>query len=244
MGHFPLGIVSSQGVAPFTPDAVTFDGTNDYLTLNSALTGSSAGKQLTISLWVHPSSTQTGRVLVMKTADGDPRWLLRFNGSSSAWTVFAKNSSSTTICNIANTQTLNTGVWNHWLFSIDMASQSNTKAYYNDVSDTITFTTFTDENLALNADDVIIGAQNLSGDAKMNTDAAVLWYNEGWYDLDTESNRRLFISAAKKPIVPPTGLVYFNGDASVWNAGTNGGTAQDFTMNGSVADSSNEPVEI
>ena len=87
---------------------------------------------------------------------------------------------------------------------------------------------------------------------KLNGEIGPVWFDTTWIDFNVEANRRKFINADGTPAdlgsdgSTPTGSqpkIFMNGDATYWNAGTNGGTGGAFTMTGSVTDSGNEPID-
>jgi hypothetical protein len=260
----PLGfgrsILSKPIVAAaggYTAEAVTFDGT-DSLEKTSNLTGLSNGKQFTVSTWLYTGVSSTYGVFGNHGFKVYAQWRLGDNRID-----FVGNSTSGLILNDQAASTFNAGEWYHILYSVDLGvASSNTQCYVNDTQATITHATFSDADLAF--DSGAISAGWTVGSIYDNTpandpfqeivgDMSEFWWDDSFLDLTTETNRRKFITADGQPVdlgsdgSTPTGSspkMYFTGEASTWNAGTNAGSGGAFTMNNAVTDSSNEPVEF
>ena len=143
--------------------------------------------------------------------------------------------------------------WTHYLLSIDMDSQVNSRLFINDEEYAISWDTFdTGTNIPW---DVFTSVKYLFPANyplfRVEYDNAELYLTNEYLDLSVEANRRKFINADGTP--PPLGvdgrlptftqpLLYMSGDATVWNAGTNKGSAANLTTTGTFTDSTYEPV--
>jgi len=238
--------------------AVTFDGSSDYLSHTSSA-GFTDGKQLTVSMWFRPATVHTARIYEFANAlysqagseifivsDGRIRWGAR--NSSNNYVMRFDILSTGTKAYSANT-------WYHLLGSVDLTSTSTRHFYLNEVAITNpsdgTWSDYNNDNMDLTRNTYAIGsASDFSN--KFNGDLGPLWIDDSYIDLSVESNRRKFISSSGTPVdagsdgSTPTGsqpLIYIKGGATTWNSATqNVGSTSDFTMTGSVTDSSNEPV--
>ena len=251
------GITASkiQAGAPapaYAPDAVVFDGNFDYLKRTSQLTGISDGSQGTISFWIHLNvSSLTDRLLYMLNENTQQTMAIHMSGGK--FRVVLKQSDGTSLKVSIGDTALTTNTWHHVLASWDLSTTSKLDVYIDDVSHAMTATTNLTGTIDYTAANVGIGA-NTAGGSKTDCDVADFYFNSTTYlDLSVESNRRKFITSDKKPVdlgsdgSTPSGtapVIYFTGNAATWNAGTNSGSGGNFTMNGNVSESINEPVEV
>lgn len=260
------GIVAHpQPTAPagYTAEAVVFDGTNDYYigTSPPGILGTepTAGKQVTMSFWIWPVElTWDYHFFIGKASANTSKGgvIVRFTDIHKLQVLFY-DSGGNEIFNWVGDTTITASTWHHIAFSIDMANKPDSYFYVDDVQQTITDTTFTNTNITFDKR-LEIGFWNASADAG---EYAEYYLNlEEHIDLSITINRRKFLSpkvGSPSTFVPvdlgadgsiPTGtspLFFFKGPASEWNSTTNNkGSGEDLDMNGSVTDSSNEPVEI
>ena len=252
MSHFALGM--NNQVSTFTAEAVTFDGTNDYLT-NSSPTNPSAGDLFIFSAWWYMSSANVASIVTLNNSIGNRIVEFKHNTSTSpdrVMEVIIKNSSDALSHYYRVDANMNLNTWNHWLCAMDASTSATKEIWLNDVKQTVNTVTDTTDAIPYNlVTDMYVGqTQELT--TPYTGDLSEVYFTNEYLDFDTESNRRKFITSDGKPVdlgsdgSTPTGtqpLIYMTGAASVWNAGTNAGSAGNFTMSGSVTDSSNEPVE-
>lgn len=233
--------------------AVNFNGTDTYLTRGAGLTGAADSKLVTGSFWVkHAVDDVEERYIAGATTVGGATIAgfrpFRFNTNNSL-VVFGANAANTAILNIqSSVDSMAAGVWRHGMYSVDMADTAKRHLYINDVSDLDSVTTYTDDTLDFTLADWAIGAR-VNAANKLNGDMAdfLLW--PGVYvDLSVEANRRLFISAAGKPVRPQvaedalgTPLVALYGPTASWH--TNKGSGGGFTENGALADAATSPSD-
>lgn len=245
----PVRIRTSDYLA----DAVYFDGTNDVLDRTS-LTGIADGKQFIASLWLRPDSTWTdaSQYLFVMSDGTTMRMFLRYVYAGNTIALNARNAAGTNVYARSSTLTVTPNQWNNVLISFDLTDTNKNHLYINDVSDTGSTATFTDDTMDFTLNHYNIGARydRLSG-TRFAGDMAELYFTTSYLDLSVESNRRKFITSSGTPAylgvngAIPTGtapILYMKGIAAVWNLGNNYGTGGYFTTTGAVTDSTNEPV--
>ena len=228
----------------YTANAVTFDGTNDYLSHTSAFAGVTDGKQITVSFWArfetYPSATfqilgsQPGRASISYSGNGTETMQLVLRDTSN---VLNTNVGCGPDPHVA-------GVWYHHLISVD-TSTGTANCYVDDADSMQTFTAPTDATLDFDMTSWAIGSTH-SGNSKLDGQIADLWIDFGTYiDFSIEANRRKFISAAGYPVnlgangSIPTGStpdIFLSGDTATWH--TNDGTGGGFTETGALTDGS------
>ena len=231
-----------------TPEGVSFDGSNDWLSRSSVLSGSSdTVKTLTLSVWVYydpiPAvDSQIVKVLdIRQGSSGHVALQLRV-GSYGTAAIAAEYGSSwgQAINDVYNdSSTPDAGVpqsgWNHILYSVDL-NNTTSAMYINDVlanpstdgsslaNQPMLFTTY--------GADINVGRQ-YGGNYYMKGRLAHLFLDFTYRNLSTVSNRRLFIDSDGKPsdTIPSSPILYLPmTEAST--AGSNSGTGGDFTVNG------------
>lgn len=241
------------GAAAYEPDAVYFDGSNDYF-YRSGFSASDA-KTITFSCWAYFATSGASEWLFY-AEESNLRGAIYKHGTSDKLRLYWENSSGTKILDQYTTNTLPIGEWVHIMLSVDMASTSH--IYINGVDDAAAAGTFTNQNLDLTPSRFCVGSRYIASPDPLYADLAEVWFDDSYMDLSSSSNRAKFISGSGSGATPvdlgssgenPTGsspLLCMSGNASTWNsAGTNNkGTGGGMTVVGAVADSSNEPVEV
>ena len=243
---------SSMLAAGYRARAVVFDGTNDWLSRTSALTGAALGKQGLVSVWfklnggdaarqsifgISNVSTSVSRIGVQRETTN----LLR---------IFGFNTAGTQRLNMASTASyVSGGGWKHLLAAWDLATPV-ARLFVSDADDEAAGSTETDDTLDYTNTNVSVGG-SVNGSEKITMDLADLYVNlAATLDPSVEANRRKFISASLKPVdlgqdgSTPTGsqpLVFFSGDAAAW--ATNKGSGGAFTVNGALADAATSPSD-
>jgi hypothetical protein len=214
------------------PEGVSFDGTNDYLSRTSDLTGNTDSKTFTFSAFVFCPRVSGSMVSPRPLSNGSGRFNIygsSGSGSAHSFTLRGSNTSGTIILNATTSAKLVGDNWVHLLVSIDMANSSNRKVYINDEEDTgVVWTTYTNQNIDFTD---TVWRVNTTGGQKARLAHVFLDYT--YRDLSTESNRRLFIDSDGKPssTIPSSPILYLPmTDAAT--AGSNSGTGGDFTVNG------------
>lgn len=239
----------------YEPNAVIFDGTNDYLRHATALTGVTDGTSFSCALAVRRGATSGTGVFpriagAQASAGGSTRWSIGFQPSNHATTpdsfyVEGKNSSNTTIClfySSIGVTTLN--VWTVILASYDLTDVAKRHLYIDDVDRFGTVTAYTAAtNVVFSAPFTSIGG-NEGGSQKVNGQIADLWIDFNRYvDFSVASNRRLFFASNGKLVNKgttgntPFGTapeIFLSGLTADWH--TNKGTGGGFTEIGALTD--------
>jgi hypothetical protein len=274
--------------APYAAEAVRFlwDGNiaTEKCTLLrlSALANATSNYVFTMSLWYYPYNSyyntplRLGNVIsgFMATQiwDGSQgNWGFRYNAGASTETVV------TTDLYAPGTNCIN-NQWNHYLVSIDLGTGGDdpTAAYVLHNNNLVAMLKgpawVNGKGRLINWSSrapIISPEWSWDPHGRLNADVADLWFTNQYLDITQETVRRKFITAGGKPVFLgnngelPTGaspLVFFSGDRTVWNAGTNKGTGGNFitpyeiTANpqtdgnpsgpGLHTDSTKEPVQL
>jgi hypothetical protein len=229
-------LAATQTTAPPDFAKVVFDGTNDYLSKASGLTGAVDTNQLTIVFRVRVDATANFRYIFSNTNDG-LRALIRPNTN---WVTFgALRNSDQNYYYEADLQTSGSvGAFITYYMKMNdstiQAYEGNTSVSLGSVNDLRSGST-----LDWTYSSFTIGAAS-GGATKFEGQMQFLWIDKTDLDFSNATVRNAFTyNNIGTNGEGPTGsapLVYFSGNAAVWNAGTNKGTGGNFTMNGSVTD--------
>lgn len=233
-----LGVatVLSPSPANYYPHAIgDFDGTNDYLSLASDLTGNADSKLWLFSAWLRfDGGDATHQVFAGSTGSG----IIIYKHNSNKIRMYAEEPGNGLILDQYSTTTYTAGAtWYHVLCSGDLG---NNKAYIyvNDVSVGDTPATLVDDEIDYTRPAWAVGATTVPS-IPMNGAIAELYLAREYLDISSEANRRKFIDTNGYPVdlgltgYKPTGtapIMYFRSRAN--NAGLNSGTGGDFTING------------
>jgi hypothetical protein len=225
--------------------AVNFDGTNDYLTRGGGLTGAVDSKTLTVSTWIKNNSDGSFKTLIESYVSTTIRhqFLKRDINNLS---MVLQNSAGTVILNVRTTSGSNAAAngWKHYLLSVDLSDVGKRWLYLNDVSDYQSIT-YTNDTIDWTLDDWYFG--NSLSSSLLSADLANFLFWPGVYlDCSVTANRRMFISAAGKPVHPQVSIdalgvpkMAFYGQLSDWP--TNKGSGGAFTMHGALTASATDP---
>ena len=224
-----------------TPEAVSFDGTNDYLSRSSDMTGNVDGKTFTFSCWIYQPRNSAGTLPSPRPlSNGSGRFKVYGSSGSGvgSYTLRGKNTSGTIVLNATTAAKVSGDGWVHLLVSIDMASTVNRKVYINGEVSSVTWTTYTNDNIDFTD---TVWRVNSTGGQKARISNVFLDYT--YRDLSIEANRRLFIDADGKPADGQADLspILYLPMTSADTAGTNSGTGGDFTVNGVLATAERGP---
>jgi hypothetical protein len=235
----------AAGDDEIVPIGVDYDGTNDYLSRATDLTGNSDGKTFTFSAWIYETSGNS-KIYHIDNGSGATRFQISFDGTgaSSKLEMTATNPSGTTVLNIDSpTSNLSNNTWQHILISIDLTNASNRYIYINDVSQSVTWNTYSNDNIDFTSAYLAIGAATYSGGVygQVKGRLAGVYLDYTYRDLSIEANRRLFIDDDGLYVTPPTtGIISVPMDDPA-DPGRNDGTGGNFTLNGVVARSGRGP---
>ncbi len=231
-------------------EAIDFDGTNDYLSRASDLTGNADGKTFTFSAWVYVSSysTATQRIYASVTTGGNMRFSIVVN--SSGITLTGVNASATTILSSVGNTVVPLNSFTNIIVSVDLSNTENRFVYINDALDTTqNWATYSDDSIDFTASSIspahVVAVSSLNT-TKVLGRLAHLYLDYTYRDLSVEANRRLFITADRKPASGQAALnpILYLPLSDATQPGKNLGTGGDFTLTGVVAKSGRGPNQF
>ena len=233
----------------FNPNAVKFDGTNDYLTRGADLTGIADSKSGILSVWLRQDYDIAGannQFLISPVAAGSR--VQFFLGSNNKIFLRGYNAATTKILDINSSPFSKSPKWIHFLASWDLAT-GVLNLYSNDTSDLTTTTNTNDTIDYAGGADWCIGNDFASHTIPFFGSMAELYFAPGQYlDFSNSTNRRKFIDANGLPVSlgatgsTPTGsqpAIYLKGDKSAF--GVNSGSGGNFTLTGALETASQNP---
>lgn len=222
--------------------AIDFDGTNDYLNRASDFTGNADGKTFTFSTWGWLG--QVGSNQRIYRADTSNVYFDIYINTSQQIILTAKNAAGVTILSATVTSLLPVAnTFANILISVDLANASNRSAYITDVAASVTWTTYTNDSINFTCSPHAI---NDGGSTKGRF--AHLYLDYTYRDLSNSANRRLFITADRKPaasgaLITLSPIAYFKMDDPA-TAHVNSGTGGNMVLNGTIARSSRGPNQF
>jgi len=211
-------------------EAVSFDGTNDYLSRSSDLTGNADSKTFTLSAWVYNSPTD-GFILRSLGSSGQFKFYIDSTGNA---IVRAYNTSGTQALKF--TVPLSTGTsakgcsnytFYHILCSVDLANTANRHLYVNDKAVSVSYSPYVDSSIDFSGGSHSVGSSGGGGNG-LQARLSNLFLDYTYRDLSIEANRRLFIDADGKPasgqadLTPILYLPMTSADTAGSNSGTGG----------------------
>ena len=235
--------ITSQPSANGVADALDFDGTNDYLSRSSDLVRNADGKTFTFSAWILTTTTETSEKYIISNENG--RIVLGYTESTNTLVLSGASPSGTLVLRYTISGALAKNTFNHILISISMTNQATSFVYINDKLASYTVNTFTDSKISFARAWHKIGEY---GGGVFRGRLSNLFLDYTYRDLSIEANRRLFITADRKPTPKATlqalnPILYLPLDDHT-QAGKNLGTGGDFTLNGVVARSGRGPSQF
>jgi Concanavalin A-like lectin/glucanases superfamily len=223
----------------YTPNPVTFDGTNDNLLRGGALSGAVDGKNGTMSLWFRQDAGGHGTVRSVLDAQAN-RVQAQLNASNQM-IMRLRSVAGADVCIqsfIAMTDTR----WHHVIMTT-----SGTAAHSARDNVVTTAPTFSDTDIDWTLTNFSVGS-TIAAASRFFGDLADVWMDAVYFDLTVTDNLRKFIQDNGYPVdlgsdgSGPTGsapLVFFSGKTSEWhqNKGTGGG----YTLTGELTNGT-EPL--
>jgi hypothetical protein len=238
----------ARGPSEYWASAAEFNGTNQYLLKAGNLTGITTGKAFSFALAVRADAGAVNDVLC-DLGDGN-----NFLGAGSKALrisltatpqirITATNSAGTLILSAtATTTSISTaGAWNVVLCSMDLTDAGNRDVYIDGVAQSLTVSTYTDDNISWDTGRNTIAA-NSAGTQPHDGKLGFLWFNTEYIDFSQEANRLKFFDAFNYPVdigadgSTPTGnqpLIYLNNE---FETGVNYGSGGDFTPTNAPTD--------
>jgi hypothetical protein len=239
------GAAATPPVGEGAAKAIDLDGTNDYLSRASDFTGNADGKTFTFSAWVWVDGAGvTHHLLCSDTGSSDYRFQVNLSGN--LFGIVAKNSANAFILSVdvPSPAAIQSYTLYNLLVSADLSNSSNRQAYVNDVSTTASWGIYTNDNIDFTTSAWKIAAR-YDAAQKLKGRLAHIFLDYTYRDLLIEANRRLFITADRKPaakagLVALNPILYLPMDDPT-TAHINQGTGGNFTLNGVVARSGRGP---
>ena len=231
-------------------NAVNFDGTNDWLSKATDLTGNADAIDLLVSVWFKMDAGADGAKVVFAMSNGgkvrfqlDAAHKLNiqiFNPADTAIWVWLGGLTFTTILNLG---------WHHALISCQLAATPLIHQYIDDAIEVGASSTGPAAGtIDWTRADWGIGSNSAGSVARITGDIAEVYLTNEFLDLSVEANRRKFIDASGKPVdlgvdgSTPTGtapLIFLSGDTDAWH--TNKGSGGGFVENGALTDAATSP---
>lgn len=229
-------VVAGDGVA----DAIDFDGTNDYLSRSSDLVGNTDGKTFTFSAWVWAAGTVTQTIYASST-----KFVIETNGKTISCRGYTAGGAE--ILNFSTNSSSGGAneTFSHILISVDLTSTANRHVYVNDIAVPVSWTTYSNSIIDFSDAGHTIAAA-IGGAAKLKGRVADIFFDKTYRDLSVEANRRLFITADRKPAANQAALnpILYLPLNDPTQAGKNLGTGGDFALTGVVARSGRGPNQF
>lgn len=217
------------------------DGSTQYLS-GSALTGIADGKKGTIACLIRFANSASASEVIINNTGAKFTFQRNVAGKIA---IIGRNAANSIIINVltATNVAANAGTY-AILFQYDLTGSNTAQVYVNDVSQSLTFTTFTNDTIQYTSGTFAIGS-NVGGSSFVTGDLYSLWFDPtGTIDFTVEANRRLFFDDYGTPI-----FLGFNGElptatspilflgygaGAPWCANRGTGTGV-FTQNGTTA---------
>ena len=215
--------------------SVNFDG-DDYLT-RADFTNNADGKTLTFSAWILFNDFENNYVFSSDTNGGGNGINLGYRQGKLRF--FAYNAAGSIVSQwYVDDSNTPFHQWFHLCFSVDTNSgTSATKVYINDVAATTEALSNSNQDIDFTRTVQRLGARTT--DYKLTGNLAHVYLDYTYRNLDTESNRRLFIDANGGSTDPSTlsalNPIMYCPLTSNYSMGKNLGTGGDFTTSGNPA---------
>ena len=248
----------NQAAAPYTAnDGALFDGSADALTTTNT-SGFADNKLMTISLWFKPDTAGTNSRLVGAAGPGHTtsqgRFSLQDIGGNWGLRFFIKNDINSPLGQFAEfDMSLNNDdtTWYHFMLSFDLANSSNRHTYLDNVSQGVSWSTYTDENIPWLSLDFSLGANGTGASNRYSGALQEVWIANQYIDLSNAANRAKFIDGSGKPVdlgtdgTGPTGTapLFLMRNAYGTFEQDQSGRSNDFTVTGALADEGSSPSD-
>lgn len=225
------------------PEAVGFDGVNDYLSRSSDMTGNTDSKTFTFSCWVY-SDLASSSYMYESSDSSQSGFVGKISNSNiNNVGIFAKNSSNVTILQLGDGAAIAANTWSHILISCDMSDTSKRMLLINGVVQTVGWNSYTDNLIDFSRGFHYLQLRSSGGNVKGVGRLSNLFLDYTYRDLSIESNRRLFIDADGKPADGQAGLspILYLPMKDADTAGSNLGSGGNFAVNGVLATAARGP---
>lgn len=246
MDCFQAMMLGGGGGDRYTPPAVVFDGSNDYLARGADLSSNADSKTFLLSGWFYFTDISTADRRIFQNTGSALHISVDFTNGKLL--INAENAAGTQILvATVDTPVIATGAWTHIAIAIDLANSSNRAVYINNSAASVTWTTYTNDTIDFTVADHFIGATT-GGGGKLAAYVADFYLAFGQYlDLSSSANRAKFRSGGRPVYLgadgsKPTGTapsIFLSGQANAF--ATNKGTGGGFTTTGTLTDATLRP---
>jgi hypothetical protein len=244
-GNFTLtGTIARSGRGPnqYNAPYSDLDGTADYLSRTTALTGIADSKTFTIQFVLNTDVLSAYSQVIGFYEGGTAKVSFQLDTTGIFYLV-ARNAAGTVIFNAVSAAVITPNRNYVFTLSVDLSNTANRHFYLNGQAVALTWNTYTNDfiNFAISASPSYrIGASNAPANY-VNGRLGALWFNTSYINLSVASNLAKFVSGTGIDAKPvdlgatgelPTGtapLIYLPMYGN--NAGKNYGTGGDFTVN-------------
>lgn len=190
--------ITSQPSANGVADAIDFDGTNDYLSRSSDLVGNADGKTFTFSAWVWVGATSGSSIY----SSGRNDIVVDVTDTSCGLDIIFRNTAGTIICRVqqstAGPGAIPRNTYFHLLLSADLTSAANRHIYIHDAPLTsATWPTYLNQNIDFTTTNHKVSG--IVGSTNLGSRLSHVFLAYEYIDLSVEANRRIFITADRKP---------------------------------------------
>lgn len=215
----------------YEAQGVHFDGTNDYLTLGSDLTGNANSKSCTGAFWFLINGAMTANYVYSATGN---QFQIKIGAEVDTIEILGVDTGASSVLSISDGGSSADNAWHHCMFSFDGTNEH----LYIDGADDLIVTTHTDTEIDFTATTHTIGARH-DTNFKFGGDLADLQLKFGTYiDLSVKANRdTLYYGGGAVEL--SGGIVLLAGATSTWH--TNDGSGGGFTENGALTDAAANP---
>lgn len=237
----------ARGPNEFWGNKADFDGSTGYLSRTSAIAGVSNGKVVSGCIWITMDDISTPRIFQIFTNAGSASSGRRFMIYATSGTLYIEgyNSAGTQILLASKASAFAADVTYCLQFCIDLSNASNRAVYLNGVSQSMTWTTYSNDSMELSAPRVTVGANwtgsiyNIFYDGKLSE----FYFTTEYIDFTQEANRLKFRDAFGNPVnltqqieaaAIPAPAIYMRFPPTSF--GTNSGTGGNFTVTGTITD--------
>ena len=240
-GSFPISVGSNSFIA----NAVHYNGSTDYLTLSTALTGAVAGPQATINVWVKQATNGT----IIFTLNNSEYVALQTTSISNTYNASGRKSGPTVVYQVtSSTATVPPATtWHNVIASWDVNTASG--AMILDGIDVTGISGFGTGNMLWTATNAAVAGLS-TGSGLYSGDMAELFVDQRYLDLSIPGNVAKFFDSSGKPAylgvngelvfgTPP--LIYLSNPAGTINV--NQGSGGDFTIHGTPTTATTSPSD-
>jgi hypothetical protein len=225
-------------VAPLA-EAIEFDGTNDFLSRSSDLTGNADGKTFTFSAWCYLTSDSNNGTSIYSSDIG---FRIEVSTSQVAYAARLYVNAFDQRLWIIRDDLLQYNTWFHLLISVDLSNTANRYVYINDLPATVSYDRYVNTNIDFTSANHVI-ANNYEKNNAMKGRLAHVFLDYAYRNLSVDANRRLFVTANLKPALGQAALnpIMYLPMSDPTQPGLNQGTGGNFTLTGTVARSGRGP---